>query len=80
MTNETSTLLKWDATVTPGATLFSNEVLPEYEISQKGTEFYAWSPGGVIECKSLAALTAAKAVDHMTVRNWRTVKKIADAF
>lgn len=45
----------------------------------KGTEFYAFSPGGVLECKSLQALTKSKAVDHMTVRNWRTVKKIAEA-
>jgi len=42
----------------------------------KGREFYVWTPNGVSKSKSLEAFGKAKPVDHVTVRNVRTVKKI----
>ncbi len=42
----------------------------------KGREFYVWTPNGVSGSKSLEAFGKSKAVDCMTVRNVRTLKKI----
>jgi uncharacterized protein (DUF1697 family) len=44
----------------------------------KGTELYAWCPNKVNDSPLLKAAGKAKLADHMTARNWRTVRKIAE--
>lgn len=44
----------------------------------KGREFYVWTPNGVSKSKALPAFGKSKAVDYVTVRNVRTVKKIIE--
>jgi uncharacterized protein (DUF1697 family) len=57
--------------------LQSRDFAPElYSIN--GTEVYAWCPKNVHESALLKAVGKAKLADHMTARNWRTVRKIAE--
>ena len=44
----------------------------------KGGELYAWCPNKINDSPLLKAAGKAKLSDHMTVRNWRTVHKIAE--
>lgn len=45
----------------------------------KSREFYVWTPNGVSKSKSLEAFGKSKAVEYVTVRNVRTIKKLIDA-
>ena len=40
----------------------------------KGTELYAWCPNKINDSPLLKAAGKAKLSDHMTARNWRTVR------
>jgi uncharacterized protein (DUF1697 family) len=44
----------------------------------KGTELYAWCPNKINDSPLLKAAGKAKLADHMTARNFRTVRKIAE--
>jgi uncharacterized protein (DUF1697 family) len=44
----------------------------------KGTELYAWCPNKINDSPLLKAAGKAKITDHMTARNWRTIRKIAE--
>lgn len=50
------------------------------ECALKGKEMWIWSPKGVSESKSAAALAKSKAVPFTTGRNVRTIKKLIDLF
>jgi uncharacterized protein (DUF1697 family) len=43
----------------------------------KDTELYAWCPNKINDSPLLKAAGKAKLADYMTVRNWRTIRKIA---
>ncbi|MGH2907248.1 MAG: DUF1697 domain-containing protein [Solirubrobacterales bacterium] len=44
----------------------------------EGNELYAWCPNKINDSPMLKVVTKSKIAEHMTARNWRTVRKIAE--
>jgi uncharacterized protein (DUF1697 family) len=59
------------------AQLETQDFAPEL-LAFRGSELYAWCPNKINDSPLLKAAGRAKLADHMTVRNWRTVRKIAE--
>ena len=58
--------------------LESTDFAPE-QLAIKGTELYAWCPNKINDSPMLKTVNKSKVADHMTARNLRTLKKIAES-